>query len=65
MLALLNASLGRMDAAFELLERACDEHDGVLVYAKRYPFFKILQADPRMEGIHRRVGFPDPPAARA
>jgi len=64
MLALLNASLGRMDAAFELLERACDEHDGVLVYAKRYPFFKILQADPRMEGIHRRVGFPDPPAAR-
>jgi len=65
MLALLNASLGRMDAAFELLERACDEHDGVLVYAKRYPFFKILQVDPRMEGIHRRVGFPDPPAARA
>ena len=57
-LALLTASLGRMDEAFEILERACDEHDGILVYSKRYPFLMTLQADPRMQGIYRRVGFP-------
>lgn len=61
MLAALTASLGRMDEAFALLERACDEHDGILVYAKRYPFFKLLQSDRRMEEIFRRVGFPDAP----
>ncbi len=60
-LALLNASLGKMDEAFALLERACDEHDGILVYSKRYPFLRALQADLRMEGIFRRVGFPDAP----
>ena len=59
MLALLSASLGRMDEAFELLGRACDEHDGVLVYSKRYPFLTVLQTDPRMQGIFQRVGFPD------
>ena len=58
-LALVTASLGRMDEAFELLERACDEHDGILVYSKRYPFLDVLQADPRMQGIYRRVGLPD------
>src|SRR5438067_26118 len=58
-LAIVAASLGRMDETFELLERACEEHDGILVYSKRYPFFKVLQADPRMARIYRRIGFPD------
>jgi len=58
-LAIVAASLGRMDETFDLLDRACDEHDGILVYSKRYPFFKLLQADPRMERIYRRIGFPD------
>jgi hypothetical protein len=53
------ASLGCTDDAFELLDRACDEHDGILVYSKRYPFFRLLQADPRMARIYRRIGFPD------
>ena len=58
-LAIVAASLGSLDAAFELLDRACDEHDGIMVYSKRYPFFTLLQKDPRMERIYRRIGFPD------
>src|SRR6267378_5853105 len=58
-LAIIMASLGRMDVAFEFLDRACDEHDGILVYSKRYPFFRLLQNDPRMERIYRRMGLPD------
>jgi serine/threonine-protein kinase len=56
-LAIVAASLGSMDTAFELLDRACDEHDGIMVYSKRYPFFTLLQNDPRMERIYRRIGF--------
>ena len=57
-LAIVAASRGHVDAAFELLERACTEHDGILVYSKRYPFLRLLQTDPRIERIHRCVGFP-------
>ena len=60
-LAIVAASLGRMDVAFEFLDRACDEHDGILVYSKRYPFFSLLQNDPRMERVYRRMGFPEIP----
>jgi hypothetical protein len=49
-----------MDDTFELLDRACDEHDGILVYSKRYPFFRQLQADPRMTRVYQRIGFLDP-----
>jgi len=58
-LAIIAASLGRIDVAFECLDRACDEHDGILVYSKRYPFFNLLQNDPRMERVYRRMGFPE------
>jgi eukaryotic-like serine/threonine-protein kinase len=62
-LAALSAALGRMDEAFALLERACDEHDGILVYSRRYPFFALFQTDPRMDQIYRRIGFPHAPKA--
>ena len=58
MLALTTASLGRLEEAFALLERACDEHDGVLMYSRSYPALRLLQTDPRMAGIYRRIGFP-------
>ena len=57
-LAIVAASRGHVDAAFEILDRACAEHDGILVYSKRYPFLRLLQTDPRIERIHRCVGFP-------
>jgi tetratricopeptide (TPR) repeat protein len=58
MLALTTASLGQMEEAFALLERACDERDGVLMYSRSYPAPRLLQTDPRMAGIYRRIGFP-------
>jgi serine/threonine-protein kinase len=58
-LGVLSAALGRMDEAFQLLDEACDARDGILPYAKRYPFFALLQQDPRMERIYRRVGLPE------
>jgi serine/threonine-protein kinase len=58
-LGTLSAALGRMDEAFELLDQACEERDGILPYAKRYPFFALLQRDPRMERIYRRIGLPE------
>jgi len=59
MLALLSGALGRVDEAFSLLERACDERDGIMIYSKRYPIFALLQADDRMTTICRRVGLAD------
>jgi hypothetical protein len=44
--------------ALALLHRACDERDGVLMYARTYPAFRSLQTDPRMTEIYRRIGFP-------
>jgi hypothetical protein len=35
--------------AFDFVARACEEHDGVLVYATHYPFSGLLRADPRMD----------------
>lgn len=58
MLALTTAAVGRVDEAFHLLDQACDDRDGVLIFSKRYPAFALLQRDPRMERIYRRVGFP-------
>ncbi len=58
MLSLTTAAIGRMDEAFALLDKACDDRDGVLIFSKRYPAFSLLQQDPRMERIHRRIGFP-------
>ena len=59
MLSLTTAATGRVDKAFQLLDQACDDRDGVLIFSKRYPAFALLQRDPRMERIYKRIGFPD------
>lgn len=56
-LAVVAAATGRSDEAFQLLAQACDDHDYVLIYAKRHPGFSVLQSDPRIEAIYERVGF--------
>lgn len=58
-LGMAAAAAGRLDEAFELLERACDDRDYILIYSKRHLGFSALQADPRMAAIHRRIGFPE------
>ena len=59
-LAVAAAVAGRLDEAFDLLGQACDERDSILIYSKRHLGFSSLQSDPRMAGIHRRIGFPEP-----
>jgi tetratricopeptide (TPR) repeat protein len=58
-LAVVAAAAGRVDEAFQLLERACEDRDYVLIYAKRHPGFSLLQADARIEAIYRHIGFPE------
>ena len=48
-----------MDEAFQLLERACDDRDSILIYLKRYPAFGQLRGDPRIAKVYRRIGFPE------
>lgn len=59
-IAIVVAALGRMDEAFRLLHRACEERDSVLVYSRAYPGFAPLQQDPRMKEIVARVGLLSP-----
>jgi serine/threonine protein kinase/tetratricopeptide (TPR) repeat protein len=58
-LGMAAAAAGRVDEAFELLKRACDDRDYILIFSKRHLGFTALQADPRMAEIHRRIGFPE------
>ena len=58
-LALAAGVAGRMDEAFQLLDQACEDRDSILIYCKRYPAFRLLQSDPRMAQVYRRIGFPD------
>jgi len=58
-LAVAAAAAGHLDEAFELLARACDDRDSILIYSKRHLGFRHLQDDPRMAAIHRRIGFAD------
>ncbi len=58
-LAVAAAAAGLGDDAFRLLDQACDDRDSILIYAKRHPGFSLLQADPRITHILRRMGLPD------
>jgi serine/threonine protein kinase/Tfp pilus assembly protein PilF len=58
-LAVAAAVAGRLDEAFQLMERACDDRDSILVYSKRHPAFGPLRGDPRMTKILQRIGFPE------
>jgi len=58
-LALAAAAAGRVDEAFQLLDRGCVDRDSILIYAKRHPAFGPLQDDPRMPQLLRRIGFPE------
>jgi tetratricopeptide (TPR) repeat protein len=56
--ASLCAALNERDQAFEMLDKACDEHLGLMTFLKAYPVFDNLRSDPRYDGILRRMGLP-------
>jgi tetratricopeptide (TPR) repeat protein len=53
------ARLGRIDEAFEWLERAYDERDGNLAFMKMSPAYDGLSSDPRFQDLLRRMNFPE------
>jgi cytochrome c-type biogenesis protein CcmH/NrfG len=44
------------DRAFQLLEKACDEHDPRLAHINVSPIFDDLRPDPRFTALVKRVG---------
>lgn len=60
-LALVHASLGRMDRAFAWLEKARGEGAPELVYAAVDPWLDPLRGDPRFADLPRVLGFPESP----
>jgi len=50
----IHAQTGNTEQALELLERACSEHDFMMVYARVAPNLAPLRTDPRFDGIVKR-----------
>lgn len=59
-LAIVHAGLGEMDRAFELLEQAYEQREGILVFLKQVDLhIPGLSADPRFADLLRRIGLPE------
>jgi TolB-like protein/class 3 adenylate cyclase len=58
-LAALHAGAGHLDRAFEVLERACEEHDPDMRSLRAEPMLALLHEDPRFEKLLERVGLCD------
>jgi TolB-like protein/Tfp pilus assembly protein PilF len=56
--AMIYASLGDKDQAFEWLDKAYERHDKGLAFLKVDPPFEPLHSDPRFEKSLRRMNFP-------
>jgi TolB-like protein/class 3 adenylate cyclase len=55
-----SAGLGNIDAAFDLLEKACDNRDPVLTHLKYMPYVpNALRGDPRYQKLLEKIGFPN------
>jgi adenylate cyclase len=55
-LSFLSGALGRLDEAFEWLERAYDERDTLMTWVKLLPHFDPLRDDPRFSSVLKRMG---------
>ena len=56
--AMICGSLGRMDQAFQWLDKAYQEHEIQLVALKTLQDFNPLRSDPRFQDLLRRMNFP-------
>jgi len=57
-LAVIFASLGDREHAFEWLEKSYQERDAFLVFLPILPEFRNLHGDPRFADLLRRIGLP-------
>ena len=55
--AIVLAALGRMDEAYQRLDRAAAEHDGRLMYVASDPKASELRSDARFPQLLARMGF--------
>jgi hypothetical protein len=55
-IASIYVALGDNDAAFQWLDRACQEHSGSLHGIVPRPIFYPLHSDPRFAAILKRIG---------
>ena len=55
-IASIYVALGDNDAAFQWLERACNEHSGSLHGIVARPIFRPLHSDPRFAALLKRIG---------
>ena len=55
-IATIYIGLGQKDRAFDLLEKAYQQHHPHLVYLKVQPVYDPLRSDPRFDNLLRRVG---------
>jgi eukaryotic-like serine/threonine-protein kinase len=62
--AIVYAGLGKIDDAFQWLEKATDQRDGLLIYLNVGSAFDQLRSDPRFSGILTRVGLPGDPGLK-
>lgn len=60
-LAFVYAGLGKIDDAFDWLDKAVDERDGLLIYLKVGSAFEVLRSDPRFSVLLTRVGLQGDP----
>ena len=50
------ASIGEKDLAFQWLDKAYDERNPLLAYAKVMPYYDNLRSDPRFRALLHRLG---------
>ncbi|MBW1769265.1 MAG: hypothetical protein JRJ65_19740, partial [Deltaproteobacteria bacterium] len=58
-LAVQNTLAGRIDRAFEWLEKAYEVHSSHMMFVQVDHCFDALRSDPRFDDLLRRVGFPE------
>ena len=55
-IAIVHASLGEMDEAFEWLDKAYEDRESWVVYFKTFPEWEILRSDPRGKEFLKKMG---------
>jgi adenylate cyclase len=52
-------SLKYYDRAFEFLEKAYEQRDGLLLVSRRWPATQQMKSDPRFEAFIQKIKFPE------